>query len=386
MISPSSTSKQQGAPRIRLLEMILPEKCYGSEGNSREMALGRRCAASPERIGSYETLTGRVSIPITDDGRFEQLLSRLLKMIDPSIIRDADGILLATAVGEIELISRRLNNRIQPFVDLDRIRASAELHDDFSRAQIVASGCAAGLDALGLAVDYVGSGIFRSVLVIAIDAPLCSVIVGGFRSAGTLTDARSLEAFRGPFDTERRGFFLSEAAVGVLVEQAGRSLEVEDCRLLGWESVSSAYHMTGMRASGEDLYRACRTALERARVSAADLNWICCHGSGTRMNDEVETSVVCRLAESRKDAIPVCGFKGAYGHCLGAANLVDVAVCIRSCTAGGLSPLEMVTKPIERDGVRPLLEELPIGENAVWLTMASSFSGIHTAMVIGWSR
>jgi 3-oxoacyl-(acyl-carrier-protein) synthase len=211
--------------------------------------------------------------------------------------------------------------------DLLTERVRAEL-GSCGRSLTVSTGCTTGLDALGAAADAVACGRSSRVLVVAAEAALTPAVVAAFQRVGALsTRAVSPERASCPFSRERDGFVLGEGAAALVVEDAelaaarGARPVLEVC---GWGSVSSAYHMTGIRKTGEDIARSMRQALDDACVSASAIDCIDAHGSSTPLNDASEAAAFAAVFGNRISSIPVVAQKGVLGHALGAANLLEV--------------------------------------------------------------
>jgi act minimal PKS ketosynthase (KS/KS alpha) len=254
------------------------------------------------------------------------------------------------------------------------------------RSVTVSTGCTTALDALGAAVDAVASGRSRRALVVAAEAALTRAVVAGFQRVGALsTRPVPPEQASCPFSRERDGFVLGEGAAALVVEDAelaaarGSRPALEVC---GWGAVSSAYHMTGIRTSGEDIARSIRQALDNARVSANAIDCIDAHGSSTPLNDASEAAAFADVFGDRAGLLPVVAQKGVLGHALGASNLLEIVGLAGLLPQGVLPPVKSTTRDTLDEPVDLVLDE----PRQVWpeylIKTSSGFSGLHSACVL----
>lgn len=269
--------------------------------------------------------------------------------------------------------------------DLLTERVRAEL-DIGGRSLTISTGCTTSLDALGAAVDAVASGRSARVLVAAADAPLTPAVVAGFQRVGALsTRPVSPERASCPFSRERDGFVLGEGAAALIVEDAelaaarGARPALEVC---GWGSVSSAYHMTGIRKTGEDIARSMRQALDNACVSASAIDCIDAHGSSTPLNDSSEAAAFAEVFGHRSGSMPVTAQKGIMGHALGASNLLEVVGLAVLLPKGVLPPVKTTTTETLNEPVDLVLDEPRHLRPEYLIKTSSGFSGLHSACVI----
>ena len=185
--------------------------------------------------------------------------------------------------------------------------------------------CASSTHAIGLAFLLIQSGVQSIVVTGGSDATLNPVLLEGWSALRVLSECNDDPAHAcKPFSRNRDGFVLGEGA-GILVLEAESSARARGAtilaRILGYGFSSDAHHLTAPSEEGQV------EAMERALVSAGlapeDIDHINAHGTGTSLNDRIETSAVKKLFGSRAPSIPVISIKGAVGHLLGAAGAVE---------------------------------------------------------------
>ncbi|HEY0640405.1 MAG TPA: beta-ketoacyl-[acyl-carrier-protein] synthase family protein [Pseudonocardiaceae bacterium] len=250
----------------------------------------------------------------------------------------------------------------------------------------LSTGCTAGLDALGSAYDAVAGGRAERVLVVSAEATMCPIVLAAFQKIGALS-ARDVEPHLAscPFSRERDGFVLGEGAAAVVVEHLPAAVARGAAPLievLGWASVSSAYHMTRIRKTGEDIAASMRMALADAELPPDAVEALDAHGTSTRLNDSSESAAYHDVFGARAAGLPVVAQKGVTGHALGASNLMEIAGLTRYLTAGVLPPTANTgpgTLDVELDVV---MGEPRPAEPEVVMKTSSGFSGIHSAAVL----
>lgn len=248
------------------------------------------------------------------------------------------------------------------------------------------TGCTAGLDALGAGFDAIASGRAQRVLVVSAEATICPIVVAAFQKIGALSD-RDVDPDRAscPFSRERDGFVLGEGAAAIVLEDMSATLARGAAPLmevLGWASVSSGYHMTRIRPTGEDIAASVRQALADAELPAAAVDSLDAHGTSTPLNDASENAAYRDLFGARVGRMPVVAQKGVTGHALGASNLLEIAGLGRYLTIGALPPVANTTPETLEVPLDLVMGEPRLAEPEIVVKTSSGFSGIHTAMVL----
>ncbi|MBI2892620.1 MAG: 3-oxoacyl-ACP synthase [Deltaproteobacteria bacterium] len=206
----------------------------------------------------------------------------------------------------------------------------------------VCSACSSGANAIGLAMRAIESGSIEVAIAGGADA-LCRLTYAGFNSLGAV-DPQPCR----PFDRRRAGLTLGEAGAMLVLEP----LDVAQQRgihvyavLAGHASCSEAHHITNPLATGRGAARAMRLALEDAGVDAAAIDYVNAHGTGTRLNDAMETRALNDVLGERAAKIPVSSSKGQLGHTLGAAGAIEAVVTALALRGGFAPPTAGLEEP-----------------------------------------
>ncbi len=296
----------------------------------------------------------------------------------------AAGLVLGTCKGGLDACTARLAGDEGDWTALWNPMALGRALADTLRVagpvRVVESACTTGLVAIAAGIRLLRSGEARRVLVLAVDA-LDEFLFAGFASLRAL-DRRPCR----PFSTDRSGLNLGEAAAAIVLalddpppgrEQPGEPL----AHVLGYGQASDAHHLTAPCRTGSGLSSAMRQALASAGLGPATIDAVNAHGTGTQYNDEMEALAL--RATFASDVPPVMSFKGAMGHTMGAAGLVETVLCIEALRTGLIAPVignadngVSVPLPIVRTARRAeRLDRI--------LTLKSGFGGVNAALVLG---
>jgi 3-oxoacyl-[acyl-carrier-protein] synthase II len=256
------------------------------------------------------------------------LLSHAALTAEPARI----AVVLGTALGGVDELDRALSDAPGPRA------AAGGLYDSPAHAlarRIAADGpvltvstaCASGATALGIGVDLLNADAADLVVAGGYDV-LCRFVMRGFDALRSLTRDRVR-----PFDRRRSGLLLGEAAALVLLARESDA-RAPLGRLLGHASSSDGSHIAAPDPDGRGLEHAVRGAMTAAGIAAADVDLVSAHGTGTVLNDRIETGVLKRVLGRRAYAVPVNSIKGALGHTMGAAATLEAIMCLLSARDG----------------------------------------------------
>ncbi len=185
-------------------------------------------------------------------------------------------------------------------------------------AAVVSSACSSSAKVFATAARMIDTGVIDAAVVGGVDS-LCLTTLYGFNSLEVL----SAEACR-PFDPARDGISIGEAAAFALLERPADTLPHNAIVLTGYGESSDAHHMSSPHPEGHGARLAMEAALQRARLSPADIGYINLHGTATPSNDAAEGNAVRTLFGTHT---PASSTKGASGHTLGAAGGLEAVIC-----------------------------------------------------------
>ena len=241
---------------------------------------------------------------------------------------------------------------------------------------VVSSACSSSAKVFGSAQRMIAAGLIDAAVVGGVDS-LCLTTLYGFHSLQLV----SRNPCR-PFDVARDGISIGEAAAFALIERAPESLDPDAVLLLGVGESSDAYHMSSPHPEGRGARAAMLQALDRAGVTAADIDYVNLHGTGTPSNDSAEGNAVAAVFADRGRPIEASSTKGATGHTLGAAGALEAVICSLSLRHG-LLPGSAHTQRVDAPaGLEYLCANRSRPVTRV-LSNSFGFGGSNCALVLG---
>ena len=202
--------------------------------------------------------------------------------------------------------------------------------------------CASGSNAIGEALRLIRHGYADAVITGGAEAAICPSAVAGFANMQALSCAEDPEAASLPFDRRRSGFVMGEGAVALILEEyehakaRGARIYGEVC---GYGSTCDAYHITSPRPDADGGARAMMQAMREAGYTGQDTVYVNAHGTGTPMNDALETIAIKKaLGEDAAKRALVSSTKSMTGHMLGAAGAVEAMACLFALNEGVIPP------------------------------------------------
>ncbi len=249
-----------------------------------------------------------------------------------------------------------------------------------------ATACSASAQAIGEGFDQIRLGRADAIVCGGAEAAVTRLGLSGFAAMKALS-TRNDDPQRAsrPFDADRDGFVVGEAAGALVLEERdaaiGRGATVL-AELAGWGSTSDAYHVTAPHPEGEGAVRAMLAACADAGVGPAEIDYINAHGTSTVPNDRTESLAVRRVWGDQ--APPMSSTKSMTGHTLGAAGAIESMVCIKAIETGVLPPtinLETPDPDCDLDYVANRARSVPVD-----VAISNSFGfGGHNATLV-WRR
>ncbi len=243
----------------------------------------------------------------------------------------------------------------------------------------ITTACSSSANALGYAFDAIRAGLADVVVTGGSDV-LARLTYGGFNSLRSVDP----EPCR-PFDRERKGLSIGEAAGILVFEEAGRARRrgapiVAEFR--GYGVTSDAYHMTAPDPSGAAGGRTIRAALENAGLNAEDVDYVNAHGTATPQNDSAETAALKAGLGGRAREIPISSIKSMIGHCLCASGAIEAVATALTVRDGKVPPTIHYENPdpaCDLDYVPNTARDMPVD---VALSNSFAFGGNSSVVVL----
>ncbi len=215
-------------------------------------------------------------------------------------------------------------------------------HDCRGSAQPSVTACASGSNAIGEAMRLIRHGYADAVITGGAEAAIVPSAIAGFVNMQALSTSENPDEASLPFDKRRGGFVIGEGAVALVLEEyehakaRGAKIYGEIC---GYGSTCDAYHITAPHPDARGGAQAMMDAMKEAKYTGDDVVYVNAHGTGTPMNDAVETVAIKKaLGEENAKKAYISSTKSMTGHMLGAAGAVEALACLLALNEGVIPP------------------------------------------------
>jgi 3-oxoacyl-[acyl-carrier-protein] synthase II len=210
-------------------------------------------------------------------------------------------------------------------------------------SHVLSTGCASSTDAIAYAAMLIRAGVVPTMLTGGADSPISRGILTAFERMRVVSTRRwddPRKASR-PFSADRDGFVLGEGAWMFVLEEMeharGRGATIL-AEVAGYGSTCDAYHRVQISPEVIEPVRAMELALADAGVSKDEVGYVNLHGTGTDLNDRMETAAVRKCFGDLADRIPMSSTKSMIGHPQGACGAAGIAATVLSMRAGMVHP------------------------------------------------
>jgi beta-ketoacyl-acyl-carrier-protein synthase II len=263
------------------------------------------------------------------------------------------GVIFGSGAGGYNLVienhrimDERGARRVSPFLIANMLPDTASGYIAIQLGAIgpnmaVTAACSTGGTAIGEAFETVRRGDAEIIVTGGAEAPLTPVVLASFAAMRALADAPEPAQACKPFDLERNGFVVSEGAASLVLE----SLEHATARqariyaeMVGYGSSNDAFDMIASEESGRGPMHAMRMALRKSGLGPDEIDYINAHGTGTPLNDRVETTAIKGVFGEGAYRLAVSSTKSMTGHMMGAAGAFEALVSVLSIHYQAIPP------------------------------------------------
>lgn len=247
---------------------------------------------------------------------------------------------------------------------------------------VVATACASGATAIGLARDLLTLDRCDVVLAGGSEAMITPLVMAGFAQMGALSgrvgDPSSASR---PFDEARDGFVAGEGAAVLVLERPGdaraRGARVRGL-VAGFGATADAHHVTAPDPAGRGCEQALRTALADAQIEHDQVDHVNAHGTSTPLNDVIEAQMIDRVLGERP---VVTSTKGVTGHMFGAAGAAEVAFSVLTLEHQMVPPTANLTHLDPRISIQ--VADQPVSRRIeVAVSHSFGFGGQNAVLVV----
>jgi 3-oxoacyl-[acyl-carrier-protein] synthase II len=353
------------------------------EGFDPDASFGRRRARHLDRVVQLALVATKEAIEASK--------------LDVATIAERIGVVYASGIGGIKTLEdgiRTLVSRgpewVNPYVVPMMIpnMAAGEIAMEWQLLGYnlcTVTACSASAHAVGTAFDAIRLGRADAMVCGGAEAAVTPVGIAGFAAMKALS-TRNDEPERAsrPFDLDRDGFVLGEAAATLVLEEREFALRRGApvlAELVGYGATADAYHITQPHPTGDGAVRAMEAALADAGILPGDIGYVNAHGTSTPPNDRVETVALKRVFG---DEVPlVSSTKSMTGHTLGAAGALESVFAILAVQTGTAPPTMNLDTPdpaCDLDYVPNVAREADI---RYAMTNSLGFGGHNASLIFG---
>ena len=189
---------------------------------------------------------------------------------------------------------------------------------------VLASGCSAGLDAIGIAMMLVRCGAAPRALAVAVDLPLVPLLLDHYASTGILSDRLIAD----PYRPGTSGFVPAEGAAAMAIGKQGG----HHPRLMHYGCNADACDPVGIPKNGgrtPDLF-------QQADGLGLRMGALCPHATGTAVQATADPAALARAFPDARPSLHL--LKPFIGHTIGASGLLESVILACFLRSGELPP------------------------------------------------
>ncbi len=198
----------------------------------------------------------------------------------------------------------------------------------------VVSACATSTNAIIEAFNLLRLGKADIILTGGSEAVISEAGVGGFNAMKAMSERNNdPKTASRPYDKDRDGFVMGEAAGVLVLETLEHALERGAkiyCEIAGGGATADAYHITAPHPDGLGAKNVMLAALADAEMQPEEIDYVNTHGTSTPLGDGAEVKAILRVFGEHAYNMNISSTKSMTGHCLGAAGVIEAIACIKS--------------------------------------------------------
>jgi nodulation protein E len=240
----------------------------------------------------------------------------------------------------------------------------------------ISTACSSSNHAIGQAFWAVRSGLAEVAVTGGCEAPLSFGILKAWEAMRVVAP----DTCR-PFSRDRRGMILGEGAAMLVLEplEAARARGAHILgEIVGFGMSSDASHIT--KPAPEGAAAAIRKALDDAQLRPEQIGYINAHGTGTPVNDPMETSAIRAIFGAQADKIPISSTKSMHGHALGAAGSLEAVATVTALANCTLPPTANYSTPDPECDLDIIPNQARHAEVEYALSNSFAFGGLNAVL------
>ena len=272
-----------------------------------------------------------------------------------NVNKDRVGVVFASGIGGLTTFQEEVVNfakgdgtpRFNPFfipkMILDIAAGHISMRHGFRGPNFaVVSACASSTNAVMEAYNLIRLGKADVIVSGGAESVICEAGVAGFNAMKALSERNDdPKSASRPYDKDRDGFVMGEAAGILILEELGHALRRGAkiyCELAGSGATADAHHITAPHPEGLGAKNVMLAALEDAGMRPDDIDYINTHGTSTPLGDIAEVKAIVDVFGDHAYKLNISSTKSMTGHCLGAAGVIEAIACVMSVVNDRIPP------------------------------------------------
>jgi nodulation protein E len=248
----------------------------------------------------------------------------------------------------------------------------------------VCTACSSAGHAIGEAFHMIRYGMADVMLAGGSDAPITFGMLRSWESVRVLSTGNG-DASRAcrPFSADREGMVLGEGGAVLVLEEFERARRRGAkifAELAGYGITSDAGHITQPSVTGPA--RAIRMALDEAGVNPEEVDYVNAHGTGTRLNDAVETQVIKAAFKDHARRLAISSTKSMHGHVMGATGAVEMVATVLAMDQGVIPPTANYTSPDPECDLDYVPNQAREKKVRVAISNSFAFGGLNAVLLV----
>jgi 3-oxoacyl-[acyl-carrier-protein] synthase II len=315
----------------------------------------------------------------------------------PSIEPERAAVVVSTGVGglqtmedQVRILAERGPGRVSAFTVPAMMPNAASgqiaMELGFSGPNAcITTACAAGAHGVGEAYRYIKHGMADLAVAGGAEAGVTPLALAAFAQMQALSRNPDPAKASRPFDADRDGFVIAEAAGILILEEEERARArgaTIYAELAGYGTSADAFHITQPEPQGAGAVIAMQMALTDAGEDAEAVDYVNAHGTSTQLNDAAETRAIKKALGDHAQRVAVSSTKSMTGHMVGAAGAAEAAVAALAIHEGVIPPTVNYETPDPECDLDYVPNEARTREVRLALSNAFGFGGQNAVLAL----
>lgn len=248
------------------------------------------------------------------------------------------------------------------------------------------SACATGISGIGEGMRRIVWGDAEVMVVGGTEGAVTPLITAAFGRMTALSGrSQTPQTAITPFDAHRDGTVVGEGA-GILILESLEHAQARNAPILaevkGYSFTSDAYHISSPREDGQGAVRCMTKTIQDSGLDPSAVDYIAAHGTGTPMNDAIETQAIKQVFGERAYKVAVSSIKSMIGHTLGAAGALSAIATVQAMQDNLLPPTISLHHPDPACDLDYVPNQARPAEVNVGLVNGFGFGGQNASLVL----